>query len=66
MIDEERLREQLALLKSEHSDLDQALARLSEQSIVDELSIRRMKKRKLYLKDIIAKIEEMLIPDIIA
>lgn len=66
MMDEERLREQLALLKAEHSDLDDALARLSEQSIVDELSIRRMKKRKLYLKDIIAKIEEMLIPDIIA
>lgn len=65
-MDEERLREQLALLKSEHRDLDEALARLIEQPTVDELSLRRMKKRKLYLRDIIAKIEEMLVPDIIA
>lgn len=65
-MDEERLREQLHLLKIEHSDLDDAIARLLEQPVVDEMSMRRMKKRKLYLKDIIAKIEDMLIPDIIA
>lgn len=65
-MDEEKLREQLELLKAEHADLDQAIGRLLEQSVVDELAMRRMKKRKLYLKDIIAKIEDMLIPDIIA
>lgn len=65
-MDEEKLREQLELLKAEHADLDHAIGRLLEQSVVDELAMRRMKKRKLYLKDIIAKIEDMLIPDIIA
>lgn len=65
-MDEEKLREQLGLLKAEHADLDQAISRLLERSVVDELALRRMKKRKLYLKDIIAKIEDMLIPDIIA
>lgn len=65
-IDEDKLREQLAILKAEHKDLDAAIERLSEQSIVDELAMRRMKKRKLILKDMIMRIEDMLIPDIIA
>lgn len=66
MMDEERLREQLVLLQAEHRDLDGAIDRLIEQPVVDELALRRMKKRKLYLKDIIMKIEDMLVPDIIA
>lgn len=65
-MDEEKLRQQLAILKAEHKDLDIAIDRLSGQTIVDELSLRRMKKRKLILKDMIIKIENMLIPDIIA
>lgn len=66
MIDEERLKEQLVLLQAEHRDLDGAIDRLTEQPIIDELAMRRMKKRKLYLKDIIMKIQDMLVPDIIA
>lgn len=44
-------------LKSEHRDLDEALKRLSNDRNVDELQIRRMKKRKLQLKDSIAVLE---------
>ncbi len=66
MIDEERLKEQLVLLQAEHRDLDGAIDRLAEQPLIDELAMRRMKKRKLYLKDIIMKIQDMLVPDIIA
>lgn len=65
-MDEEKLKQQLAILKAEHKDLDVAISRLADQTIVDELSLRRMKKRKLILKDMIIKIENMLIPDIIA
>lgn len=65
-MDEEKLREQLAILKAEHQDLDHAIEKMGEQSLVDELAMRRMKKRKLMLKDMIIKIENMLIPDIIA
>lgn len=65
-MDEEKLRQHLAILKAEHKDLDIAISRLGDQAIVDELSLRRMKKRKLILKDMIIKIQDMLIPDIIA
>jgi hypothetical protein len=54
----------IAELKEEHRDLDEAIARLSEDSGVDQLQIRRMKKRKLKLKDWIAYLESKLIPDL--
>ncbi len=44
-------------LKTEHRDLDDVLKRLSEDRNVDELQIRRMKKRKLQLKDTITMLE---------
>nr|WP_247711172.1 YdcH family protein [Qipengyuania vesicularis] len=56
-------------LRSEHRDLDVAIAALSEAGeggFVDQLQIARLKKRKLQLKDRIAAIEDNLIPDIIA
>ena len=56
----------LAELRSEHRDLDVAIERLSEDADSDELGLRRMKKRKLRLKDMIAYIEDRLYPDIIA
>lgn len=62
----ESLRERLARLKQEHRDLDDVTARLEEAYPKDELQLRRLKKRKLQLKDEIMKIEGMLIPDIIA
>lgn len=53
----------LVELKLEHRDLDAAIARLQADIDADELSIKRMKKRKLALKDAIAKLESSLIPD---
>ncbi|MES9868184.1 MAG: DUF465 domain-containing protein [Sedimenticola sp.] len=60
----EQMREQLHLLQEEHRDLDDAINRLSEGPYINELQLSRMKKRKLLLKDSIAKIETLLIPDL--
>lgn len=54
----------LAELREEHRDLDAAIARLSADPSVDQLQLRRMKKRKLKLKDWMAFLESQLIPDI--
>lgn len=51
-------------LREEHRDLDQMIARLAEDPQFDELALKRMKKRKLLLKDQIARLESMLIPDL--
>ena len=55
---------QLVELRIEHRDLDQAIARLAADSTCDELQLKRMKKRKLLLKDTIARLESKLIPDL--
>lgn len=62
----EALRARLAELRMEHRDLDDVIQRLSESSPFDQLQMRRLKKRKLVLKDMIAHIESQLLPDIIA
>ena len=62
----EALKARIAALKSEHRDLDDAIARLSEQVPADHLHLQRLKKRKLALKDLVAKLEAKLLPDIIA
>jgi hypothetical protein len=62
----EALRRRLEELKSEHRDLDDVIARLSEAATRDQLQIQRLKKRKLALKDQIIKLESALLPDIIA
>ncbi len=54
---------QLQELKIEHRDLDEAIVRLSAAPPDDELLLRRLKKRKLHLKDRIATLERMLEPD---
>ena len=54
----------IAELKVEHRDLDEAIARLAEDPGVDQLRLRRMKKRKLKLKDWMAYLESQLIPDL--
>ena len=68
MIDDnlEDVRRQLAELKTEHRDLDDVISRVSEELPFDQLRLQRLKKRKLSLKDEIAKLENILIPDIIA
>ncbi|MBL6839350.1 DUF465 domain-containing protein [Paracoccaceae bacterium] len=63
---EEVLQIELEVLKQEHRDLDQAVMALEEKSIRDQLTIQRLKKKKLALKDKIAVIEDRLTPDIIA
>lgn len=69
-VNEQELRKRLALLRSEHRDLDVAIAALGdageERGFVDQLQMARLKKRKLALKDRIAAIEDVLLPDIIA
>jgi hypothetical protein len=57
------LRERLTRLHDEHHDLKEAVARLDDSSSSDAMLIRRMKKRKLALKDRIAALERMLKPD---
>ena len=65
--DEEReLREQLARLQQEHRDLDAAIAALHDSPGSDLVQVQRLKKRKLYLRDRIRRIEDQLTPDIIA
>jgi hypothetical protein len=64
--DEQALREKLAELLQEHRDLDVAIGAMAEQGVTDQLTIGRLKKRKLQLKDQIARIEDVLLPDIIA
>ena len=51
-------------LKVEHRDLDEVINRLMQAGPVDQLMVSRLKKRKLQLKDVIAKIESRLIPDL--
>lgn len=62
--DSQKIREQIIQLKLEHHDLDMAITRLATDPTSDELHISRMKKRKLQLKDYIARLESMLIPDL--
>lgn len=65
-VDEEEMRRRLAMLRTEHRDLDAAITALSAADSQDQLQIARLKKRKLRLKDQIAMIEDYLTPDIIA
>lgn len=60
------LRVRLAAMRSEHRDLDSAIAALDGAASADQLQLARLKKRKLRLKDEIARIEDRLLPDIIA
>jgi hypothetical protein len=56
--------QKLVELREEHRDLDRAIERLMDAPYVDELGVRRMKKRKLKLRDWISYLESRLIPDI--
>jgi hypothetical protein len=56
--------ERLKELRVEHQDLDHVIARLVTDPDVDQIMLRRLKKRKLMLKDMIAQIESARIPDL--
>lgn len=59
-------RELLVKLRAEHRALDEEIVALENDTAADQLLIRRLKKKKLALKDQITKIEDQLLPDIIA
>ena len=61
---EDQMRVRLSELRTEHRDLDHAIERFEEAVYVDQLQLRRLKKRKLLLKDAISRIESRLIPDL--
>lgn len=65
-MDEEAIMERLAILREEHRDLDEAIAAIEDGNNFDALRVQRLKKRKLSLKDQMAKLEALLVPDIIA
>ena len=62
--DPARIAAQLVELRLEHRDLDDAIARLALSIEADELTVKRLTKRKLRLKDMIAALESRLIPDL--
>lgn len=62
--DQEATLKKIEVLRLEHRDLDDAIESLARQPYVDQLQLRRLKKRKLYLKDTIARLESALIPDL--
>ncbi|GAB0117673.1 YdcH family protein [Acidisoma sp. 7E03] len=64
--DRDTLLRRLHELRSEHRDLDTVIIRMSELGAQDQLNVQRLKKRKLSLKDEIARLESRLIPDNIA
>ena len=57
------IRDRIAVLTIEHRDLDTVIARLSDDPVLDELQLKRLKRRKLLLKDHIAQLERQLVPD---
>jgi hypothetical protein len=61
-----QIRQRLLELKLEHSDLDDAIEHLSQSGTFEDLKLKRWKKKKLQLKDQIARLEDKLIPDMLA
>lgn len=66
MKSDEVLRVELEVFRRQHRDLDEAIEALVERNTSDQLTIKRLKKQKLRLKDLISLIEDRLTPDIIA
>lgn len=62
----EALSTELARLREEHRDLDSAIEALEQLGAANQIQVQRLKKRKLYLRDRIAYLEDRLTPDIIA
>ena len=60
------IQNQIATMESEHRDLDSVIEQLGEVLPFDQLKLQRLKKRKLVLKDEMAKLRSRILPDIIA
>ncbi len=65
-MDQEEVKRRIIELQVEHRDLDEAISHLAGQSRVDELQLRRFKKRKLQIKDSLTLLQMRLVPDISA
>ena len=63
-VDTSAISRRLIELREEHRDLDLAISRLADDVVADDLRLRRMKKRKLLLKDMITRLQSKLIPDL--
>ncbi len=66
MAEEDPRTQRLAELREEHRGLDATIAELTAEASFDQLELKRLKKRKLRLKDEIARLESAIVPDIIA
>ncbi len=66
MTEQDELKKKLLDLATEHRDLDNAIAALTGSGTFDPIQVQRLKKRKLALKDQIARLESDILPDIIA
>jgi len=64
MMEENEIKEKISALQLEHRDLDDVINHLQISAHSDQLQLRRLKKRKLQLKDSLAKLESKLIPDL--
>lgn len=62
--DVEHYKRRLVELRVEHRDLDDVITRLAKDPLVDELELKRLKKRKLMIKDQITRLESKVIPDL--
>ena len=60
------IKNQIAVMEREHRDLDSVIEQLGEALPFDQLKLQRLKKRKLFLKDEMAKLRSQILPDIIA
>jgi hypothetical protein len=60
------IREQIERLREEHRDLDAAIEALTQSGPADRLQLQRLKKRKLWLRDRMTRLEDETTPDIIA
>ncbi|MCG6871297.1 MAG: YdcH family protein [Gammaproteobacteria bacterium] len=64
MSEDETIQQRLEQLHTEHRDLDDVIARLADDNTSDELQVKRLKKRKLQIKDTITRLENQLVPDL--
>ena len=65
-LEQSEIQERIIALQQEHRDLNDAIEALVDKGVYDQLQLQRMKKRKLALRDLIGRLEALLVPDIIA
>lgn len=66
LLNEEELRQKLADLRAKHRELDSEIIALEALAVPNQIAVRRLKKEKLQVKDLIIQLEDKLFPDIIA